>query len=338
MTDGVRAGGGNSATGHRHAGGLEVARDVLRIEAATLSHLAHDFDADAFDDALETLLECHGRVVCMGMGKSGIIAKKIAGTLASTGSPALFLHPAEAAHGDLGMLTDGDMVIALSHSGETAEVVALLPAIRRLDVRLLALVGDPDSVLAREADIVLHVGVQEEACPLRLAPTASTTAALALGDALAMALLHERGFGAEEFAAMHPRGSLGRRLLRVGAVMHGGADVPTVGPDAPLRDVVRVMTAKGLGMTAVVDEGGRVLGIITDGDVRRLVEGDSEPQRRRAESFMTREPSTTTGDALATEALRELERRKITSLLVVGPERRLEGVVHLHDLWRTEMI
>lgn len=338
MSDDARRDDRKLSKGGRHEEALDVARQVLRIEAATISDLARDFDAEAFDDALEAMLRCKGRIVCMGMGKSGIIAKKIAGTLASTGSPALFLHPAEAGHGDLGMLTDGDLVIALSHSGETAEVIALLPAIRRLDVRLIALVGDRESTVAREADVVLHVGVEEEACPLRLAPTASTTAALALGDALAMALLHERGFGVDEFAAMHPRGSLGRKLLRVRAVMHRGADVPAVGPTATLREVARVMTSKRLGMTAVVDTDGKVLGIVTDGDVRRLVEGDLEPRSQRAEAFMTREPAVISGDALATEALRELEARKITSLLVVDSGHRLEGVVHLHDLWRTEMI
>lgn len=316
---------------------LRVAREVLRTEADALAKLARDVDEAALGAALDDLLGCTGRIVCMGMGKSGIIAKKIAGTLASTGSPAFFLHPAEAGHGDLGMIVDGDVVVALSHSGETAEVVGLLPAIRRMGVRLVALVGEMDSTLGRESDVALHVGIDSEACPLGLAPTASTTAALALGDALAMALLSERGFGVDEFASFHPRGALGRRLVRVRNVMHTGEQVPRAGLETPVADAVREMSRKGLGMAVVEDAEGRVAGVVTDGDLRRMLESGIDLQQP-VSACMTRDPVTVAADALATEALRLLEQRRITSLVVADAEGRVEGVVHLHDLWRTQMV
>jgi len=321
----------------RRRASLEVARQVVRTEAAALEKLEREFDEAAFGDALDVLLACSGRIVCTGMGKSGIIAKKLAGTLASTGSPAFFLHPAEAGHGDLGMIVDGDAVIALSHSGNTAEIVGLLPSMRRIDVRLIAFVGNMDSSLARESDVVLHVGIEEEACPLGLAPTASTTAALALCDALAMALLQERGFGPEDFAGLHPRGSLGRRLLRVAAVMHAGDQLPCVPQSAPLRDAVAEMSAKGLGMTVICDPDGGVAGILTDGDLRRLMERETSLDLSVVEC-MTVEPAQIGPDALATEALRLLEEGRITCLAVIDESARLVGVVHLHDLWRTQMI
>ncbi|MFW6198899.1 MAG: KpsF/GutQ family sugar-phosphate isomerase, partial [Acidobacteriota bacterium] len=319
------------------AAGLRVAREVLATESAALAKLAENMDEGAMAAALDRLLDCRGRIVCTGMGKSGIIAKKLAGTLASTGSPAFFLHPAEAGHGDLGMIVDGDVVIALSHSGETREIVDLLPAIRRLEVQLVAMVGEEDSTLGREADTVLLVAIDSEACPLGLAPTASTTAALALGDALAMALLEERGFGAEEFASFHPRGSLGRRLLRVRDVMHTGAAVPAVSADVPIADAVAEMSAKGLGMTTVVGDEERLVGVLTDGDLRRLLQARTcldTPVRER----MTPDPVRVRPDALATEALRLMEERKITALIVVDDSETVAGVVHLHDLWRTQMI
>lgn len=329
-----RSGGDRAA---RRRASLEVARQVVRTEAAALVKLERDLDETALGAALDALLACTGRIVCTGMGKSGIIAKKLAATLASTGSPAFFLHPAEAGHGDLGMIVDGDVVIALSHSGNTAEIVSLLPAMRRLDVSLITLVGSMESTLAREADVVLHVGIDEEACPLGLAPTASTTAALALGDALAMALLEERGFGPEDFASFHPRGSLGRRLLRVSNVMHTGDQLPSVPRTVPLRDAVAEMSAKGLGMTVICDPDNRVAGILTDGDLRRLMERDATLDQPVADC-MTAEPARIGPKALATEALRLLEEGRITCLAVTDESACLVGVVHLHDLWRTQMI
>jgi len=318
---------------------LELAREVLRIEARALARLAEDFDAEAFERAIEVLLGCVGRVVVSGMGKSGVIGRKLAGTLASTGSPALFLHPAEAGHGDLGMLTEGDVVIAISQSGETKEVVAMLPRIKRLGAPMIAIIGETGSTLAREADVVLDAAVEKEACPLGLIPTASTTAALAVGDALAMALLEEHGFSAEDLAVNHPRGNLGRRLLRVHHAMHTDAGFPEVPPTAKMTDVLAEMSAKGLGMTTVLDQDGRLVGVITDGDLRRLVEsGSGEGLETEASGWMTKDPVCVRADALATEALRLMEESRITSLPVVDAERRPEGVVHLHDLWRTEMI
>lgn len=318
---------------------LEVAREVIETEARALTSLAERFDTEAFDRALDLILACTGRVVCVGMGKSGIIAKKLAGTLASTGSPAFFLHPADAGHGDLGMVVEGDVVIALSYSGETRELLTLLPAVKRLGLRLVALVGDPESTLAREADVVLRADIEAEACPLGLAPTASTTAALAMGDALAMALLEERGFSVDDFVATHPRGSLARELLRVKDVMHVAPEVPRVRADAPLTQVVAEMSRKGFGMTSVVDADGQLQGIITDGDLRRLLENTGGmADDAVAADAMTGDPVCVEKTALATEALRLMESRRITSLLVVDADRRPEAVVHLHDLWRTEMI
>lgn len=329
MTDG-------NGTARRKAA-LTVARQVLDTEALALTKLAAGMDEVSMSGALDLLLRCRGRVVCTGMGKSGIIAKKLAGTLASTGSPAFFLHPAEAGHGDLGMIVDGDVVLALSHSGETAELVGLLPAIRRLNVALIAMVGEPGSTLGREADVTLHVDIDSEACPLGLAPTASTTAALALGDALAMALLEERGVSAEDFAANHPRGSLGRRLLRVSNVMHTGEQMPRVHRDTALRDAIEEMSAKALGMTVVVDSEDRAVGVVTDGDLRRCLQRGVDFGQPVAE-VMTGSPATVDPHALAAEALRLLEERRITALVVVDEDARVIGVVHLHDLWRTQLV
>ena len=322
----------------RRAESLAIARQVLVTEAAALTKLAAEFDEEALSAALTMLLKCPGRIVCTGMGKSGIIGKKLAGTLASTGTPAFFLHPAEAGHGDLGMIVDGDVVVALSHSGETEELVALLPAMRRLEVGLIALVGEAMSTLAREADVVLHVAIDNEACPMGLAPTASTTAALALGDALAMALLNERGFGPEDFASFHPRGSLGRRLLRVNSIMHSGEQVPLVRSGSSVRDAVREISAKRLGMTVVVDEAGEVAGIVTDGDLRRWLGSADAPHELSVDACMTRSPVSIEADALATEALKLLEERRITVLIVTDSSGAFAGVVHLHDLWRTQMV
>ncbi len=318
---------------------LSLAREVLRIEAAALASLADRFDAASFDRAIEIVLGCRGRVVVSGMGKSGVIGRKLAGTLASTGSPALFLHPAEAGHGDLGMLIEGDVLIAISQSGETKEVGAMLPSIKRIGAPLIAIVGETGSTLAREADVVLDAAVEKEACPLGLIPTASTTAALAVGDALAMALLEERGFSADDLAAHHPRGNLGKQLLRVHHVMHTEADLPRVKTTASTSEVLAEMSAKGLGMTTVVDDDGRLVGVITDGDLRRHIEERGQRSLdSTASAWMTHEPVCVNADALATEALRLMEDSRITSLPVVSGDRQPKGVVHLHDLWRTEMI
>jgi len=330
---------GPAGPGSGRQSSLDLARAVLRIEGEALVRLAERFDAAAFDKAIDILLGCGGRVAVSGMGKSGIIARKLAGTLASTGSPALFLHPAEAGHGDLGMLIEGDVLIAISQSGDTQEVVALLPAIKRLGVPLIAIVGDMSSTLAGEADVALDAAVEQEACPLGLIPTASTTAALAVGDALAMALLEERGFSADDLAAHHPRGSLGRQLLRVHHVMHTAGDIPIVAANAAISEVLTEMTAKRLGMTTVVDDEGQLVGVITDGDLRRLIEESGvSTLERTAADWMTPDPVCVRADALATEALRLMEESRITSLPVVNGEGQPAGVVHLHDLWRTEMI
>jgi arabinose-5-phosphate isomerase len=318
------------------ASALELARNVLRTEAAGILALVDRLDG-SFTRAVTLLHQCRGRVIVTGVGKSGIICKKIAATLSSTGTPAFFLHPTEALHGDLGAIQPDDVVVALSHSGETAEIVRVLEYIRRIGARLVAMTGTARSTLGAAADVTLDCHVDEEACPLNLAPTASTTAALALGDALAMALLVRRGFRMEDFANLHPGGRIGKRLMRADQLMHGGDLLPRVGPDTPMRDVIYEISRKGLGMAVVTDEAGRVEGIITDGDLRRQMEQGPGLLDRRAAEVMTPSPVTVPPDTLAAEALTLLERRKITSLIVADPERRALGVLHLHDLWRTEL-
>jgi len=320
---------------------LALARKVLRTEAAAIIALIDRLDA-RFEQAVRILLDCRGRVLVTGMGKSGIICRKIAATLSSTGTPAFFLHPADAPHGDFGVLLAEDVVIALSHSGETDELLRLLETIKRVGARLIAMTGDPVSSLAQAADVALDVAVSEEACPLNLVPTASTTAALAMGDALAMTLLVAKGFREEDFANLHPGGTLGKRLMRVERLMHEG-DAPIVGLDTPMTEAMQEMTAKRLGMTCVVDADGRLAGIITDGDLRRHMVGAQAAAGRsildrRAADLMTRNPVTIAGSTLAVEAIRLLEQRKITSVVVVDNDRRVQGVVHLHDLWRTQFI
>ncbi len=314
---------------------LEIARKVLRTEADAISRLVDRLD-ERFERAVALLFRCQGRVIVTGMGKSGIIARKIAATLSSTGTPAFFLHPAEAVHGDLGVIRSNDVVVALSSTGETAELVRLLETIRRLGATLVAMTGAAESTLARAADVVLDCSVDEEACPLNLVPTASTTATLALGDALAMTLLVERGFRQEDFANLHPGGGLGKKLLKVDGLMHQGADAPMVSTDAPMRDVVHEMTAKGLGMTCVVTPDRRLAGVITDGDLRRRMEQPGFLDRK-ASAVMSTSPATIGPEQLAVEALAQMERRKITSLVVVAPSGVVLGVVHLHALWRTQM-
>jgi arabinose-5-phosphate isomerase len=315
----------------------ETARKVLQIEADAIRELAARLD-EGFDRALDVLLGCTGRVVVTGLGKSGIVAQKVSATLASTGTPSLFLHPVEALHGDLGRIVRGDCVLVLSSSGQTAEVLALVPAIKRLGAPLIALTR-PRSPLAAAADVLLDVSIREEACPLGLAPTASTTAALAMGDALAMALLERRGFTVDDFAVLHPGGQIGKKLLRIEDVMHRDEQVPRVTPASAMRDVLFEMTRKRLGMTTVVDAGGRLVGLISDGDLRRqMVEHGDALLDRTAAECMTRDPVTIARAQLATAALAVMEQRKITALPVVDAAGVVEGVVHLHDLWQTEMI
>ncbi len=315
----------------------EFARKVLQTEANAILGLLPTLD-ERFDAAIDLLEHCTGRVVVTGMGKSGIIAHKLAATFSSTGTPAMFLHAAEAVHGDLGMVQTNDVVIALSYSGETEELIRLLEAIRRLGARLIALTGQPTSTLGAAADVTLTCAVAEEACPMNLAPTASTTATLAMGDALAMALAQRKGFQAEHFAHLHPGGRLGKRLMRVDSVMHAGDALPTVGRETGMLDVIQEISGKRLGMTCVVDDDGRLAGVVTDGDLRRHMTPGSDLLRHRAGDVMTTRPVTIASGTLAVEALRLMEQRKITSVVVVGAGDVALGVVHLHDLWRTQMV
>ena len=315
---------------------LDLARKVLQTEAAAILALV-DRVGEGFGRAVQLLYECRGRVILTGMGKSGIICRKIGATLTSTGTPAFFLHPAEAIHGDLGVIQADDVVVALSYSGETEELLRLLETIRRVGARLIALTGSPASTLGQAADVALDGSVSEEACPFNLVPTASTTAALAMGDALAMTLAIRKGFRQEDFASLHPGGKLGKRLMRVEHLMHTGGEIPAVGLATPMRDVVYEMSSKGLGMTCVLGPGGVLAGIITDGDLRRHMGAMPDILARQAGEVMTSGPSTIDPSVLAVEALNLMERRKITSLPVVAPDRRVLGVLHLHDLWRTEM-
>jgi len=314
---------------------LSLARKVLRIEADAILGLVDRLD-ERFANAVLILKECRGRAIVTGMGKSGIIARKIAATLSSTGTPAFFMHPAEAIHGDLGMIQGDDVVIALSQSGETAEVLRLLETIRRLGARIIAVTGAPASTLAQAADVALDCRVAEEACPMNLVPTASTTAALALGDALAMTLLVEKGFREEDFANLHPGGKIGKKLMRVEALMHAGPQAPIVDAATPMRDVIYEMSRKGLGMTCVLEES-RLAGIITDGDLRRRMSDGSDVLNLSAAEVMTRNPITIDRGMLAAQALLLMEQRKITSLIVGTSAGAVEGVLHLHDLWRTEL-
>ena len=316
---------------------LDLARKVLRIEAAAILSLVDRVD-DEFERAVQLLFECTGRVAVTGMGKSGIICRKIAATLSSTGTAAFFLHPAEAIHGDLGALRDDDVVLALSYSGETEELIRLLESLRRIGARLIALTGDPGSTLAKAADVALNCGIAEEACPLNLAPTASTTAALAFGDALAMTLCVRKGFREEDFASLHPGGKLGRRLMRVEHAMHAGDSAPIVSATARMPDVFHEMSSKRLGMTCVVDSEQRLIGVFTDGDLRRLLTRRSDVLDLTAGEVMTPRPITIGPGLLAVEALKVMETHKITSVVVVDAGGRVGGVVHLHDLWRTQMI
>ena len=315
---------------------IAEARRVLEVEAAAILGIIQHLD-QAFVGAVETIATCNGRVVTMGVGKSGIICKKISATLASTGTPSFFMHPTEAIHGDMGMLVKGDVVLAVSNSGETEELVRLLPSIKRVGAEIIAITGNPASTLARGADHHLNAAISKEACPLGLAPTASTTATLALGDALAMALLVRRGFKEEDFAFLHPGGKLGKRFLRVRDLMHKGNEVPIVGESTMMHDVIYEMSKKGFGIAAVVGDAGEMRGVISDGDLRRLLEHDEQIVRRRAGESMKKDPITIEAGELASAALQIMEQRKVTSLFIVDEAKRVEGIIHIHDLWGLEL-
>ena len=317
---------------------VERGAEVLRIEAEALAALPSRI-GEAFAQACEIVLACPGRVVVSGIGKSGHVARKIAATLASTGTPSFFVHPAEASHGDLGMITRDDVLLALSNSGATEELLAIVPLVKRRGARLIAMTGNPDSALARLADVHLDAAVEREACPLNLAPTASTTVSLALGDALAVALLDARGFGPEDFANSHPGGALGRRLLtHVADVMRTGDAIPSVPANAPLTRAILEITRKRMGMTAVLGDDGSVRGIFTDGDLRRLLERDGDIRALSVGEVMTPSPATIGPAALAAEAVRRMEDRRISQLLVVGDDGRLVGAVHIHDLLAAKVV
>nr|WP_314898874.1 KpsF/GutQ family sugar-phosphate isomerase [uncultured Deefgea sp.] len=315
----------------------QVARRVMQIEAAAISAVAARLDGQ-FDQACQLMLACRGRVIIMGMGKSGHVARKIAATMASTGTPAFFVHPGEAAHGDLGMITSTDVVLALSNSGESDELVALLPSLKRLGLPIVAMTGNTKSTLALESSVHLDVAVAEEACSLNLAPTASTTVALALGDALAVALLEARGFQAEDFALSHPGGTLGRRLLvHVRDLMHHGERLPVVMENVPLRDALLEISRKGLGMTAVVNTAGELVGVYTDGDLRRTLDRDIDIRATPVSAVMTPNPATIEASRLAAEAVQVMESRRINGLLVQD-QGRLVGALNMHDLLRARVV
>jgi len=316
---------------------IDIARKVIELESRVVLDQLQTLD-EAFVRAIEMLQATRGRVVITGMGKSGLICRKIAATLASTGTPSLFVHPAEAIHGDLGMIVEGDSVIAVSNSGETEEIVNLLEFIKRIGVPIIAITSHRDSTLGRYADVTLELKVTQEACPLGLAPTSSTTATLVLGDAIAMVLLELKEFSPEDFAARHPGGKLGKRLLTVGALMHGGEDIPLVAPERQLQEVIYVMSSKRLGIAVVAGENGTLLGVISDGDLRRLLEQHgTDVMKRPAKDCMTKTPKTVRSNQLGVEALQLMETHKITTLVVCDDARRVEGVIHLHDLWKTKL-
>ncbi|MEX1310959.1 MAG: KpsF/GutQ family sugar-phosphate isomerase [Candidatus Sulfomarinibacteraceae bacterium] len=310
---------------------LDLARKVLETEANAISNLVDNL-GDDFAAAVDLIVGCSGRVIWTGMGKSGIICRKLAATMSSTGTPSLFLHPAEAIHGDLGMVTESDLVVAISNSGATDEILRLLEILRRLGIKLVAMSSHPESPLARAADVHLDLGVRNEACPLNLAPTASTTASLALGDALALTVAVRKGFREEDFARFHPGGKLGKKFLKVSDLMHSGDEMPVVAADTAMKDVIYEMSRKGLGLATVLDESGALLGVITDGDLRRLMERDSDPLSRSAGEVMHRGGVCISADELATAALKKLEERRITSLMVCNGD-GVVGVLHVHDLW-----
>ena len=315
---------------------VQKGRKVIDEEIEGLKRLKDSLD-ESFARAVELIFRCNGKVILTGIGKSGHVARKIASTLASTGTPAHFLHPSEALHGDLGVIDKEDVVIAISNSGESAEIINLIPYIKMLGIPLIAITNNPDSTLAKRSDIHLFLNIEKEACPLQLAPTTSSTATLVLGDALAMTLLELRGFTREDFALRHPAGALGRRLRLVRDLYHKGSEMPVVKEDTPLKEAVLEISSKGFGATAVINEEGKLVGIITDGDLRRFVKGGGNFENSVAKDVMTPNPKTTRADAMALEALRKMEEHKITVLIVVDEENRPEGIIHLHDILRAEI-
>ena len=326
---------GTDTSGH---GAIAMAREVLEIEARAISDLIARLD-ERFAQAVELILNCRGRVVVSGIGKSGHVARKIASTMASTGTPAFFVHPAEASHGDLGMVTRDDVFVALSNSGESAELLAIVPLLERQGAKLVTLTGNPQSSLAQESDVHIYAGAEKEACPLNLAPTASTTAALALGDALAVALMRAKGFTRDEFALSHPGGTLGRKLLtHVRDVMRTGDGAPCVSHNETFMGAIREMSRGGMGMTAILDDEQRVIGIFTDGDLRRTLEKGADLERTRITDVMTPGPRTIASEKLAAEAVEIMERNKVNQLLVVDRNRRLLGALNMHDLFRAKVI
>jgi len=333
MTTGQKVAAAEAAVEHP---AIAEAKRVLEVEAAAILGLIAHLD-ETFVNVVELINATTGRVVTMGLGKSGIICKKISATLASTGTPSFFLHPAEAIHGDLGMIVKGDVVLAISNSGETEELVRLLQSIKRIGAEIVAITGNPQSTLARGADFHLSAAISKEACPLGLAPTASTTATLALGDALAMALLRRKGFREEDFAFLHPGGKLGKRFLRVRDLMHGGDQVPLVRMSASMHDVIYEMSKKGFGIAAVVDDRGVLEGVISDGDLRRMLQHDEALLKKTAADCLKRNPTTIEGGELASAALQLMEQKKITSLFICDDSGVVEGIIHLHDLWGLEL-
>lgn len=317
---------------------IQAGRRTIAMETAAVAALESRIGED-FSKACELIIACKGRVIVSGMGKSGHIGRKIAATLASTGTPSFFVHPGEASHGDLGMITRQDLVIAISNSGSSAEVLTLLPLLKRLGVPLISMAGKADSPLAQSADVNLDIAVDTEACPLNLAPTSSTTVTLVMGDALAVALLEARGFTAEDFAFSHPGGALGRQLLlKVEDVMHAGDELPQVTPDTPLATALLEMTSKGFGMTTVVDSNGHLLGVFTDGDLRRVIDQKFELDNATMDQVMSRRPKTVSANTLAAEALRIMEDNKITALVVEDPEHHPVGLLHMHDILRAGVV
>ena len=318
---------------------IQTAKRVLKIEADAISGLAKRLNAN-FSRAVDLILNTSGKIVVTGIGKSGLICQKIAATFSSTGTPAFFLHPAEGVHGDLGMLMKGDTVIAVSNSGETEEIVRIIPVIKRMGVKLIAMTGNKDSTLAKAGDVIIDIGVKEEACPLGLAPTASTAAALSMGDALAVALLEKRGFKEEDFALLHPGGSLGKRLLKVDELMHTGENIPLVGIDASMKEAIQEITAKRLGITAVTDKKGRLIGVITDGDLRRAIESGGDVLNKKVRDIMIKNPKGIEKGAFAETALKMMEDYSITALFVYGGKKRdkVAGVIHMHDLLKAGVV
>ncbi|MFQ6082751.1 MAG: SIS domain-containing protein [Candidatus Aminicenantia bacterium] len=315
---------------------IEIGKKVLEVESRAVKNLIEKLD-HRFNEAVDILFRSKGKIIVTGMGKSGLIAQKIAATFTSTGTPAVFIHPAEAVHGDLGIILKEDVVIAISYSGETKEIITLLEFIKRIGIKLISLTGEKKSKLAKYSDVVLDVEVEQEACPIGLVPTASTTAAVAMGDALIIALMQKKGFSEEDFAFVHPRGQLGKKLLKVKHLMHIGGEIPIVSTTTPMRDTVIEMTKKKLGVTCVIDENRKLVGVITDGDLRRLLIKYGDFMRKNAGECMKFSPITIDKEELATKALNIMEEKKITSLIIKNEQEEVEGIIHLHDLWRTEM-